>query len=53
VTPIEQQIEQMKALAERHYPDDPKEQSACYARLLEERVRTFAASLNRQGQEGE
>lgn len=42
MTPIHQQIEQMEALAFRHYPEDEAARNACLVRLLTERLRTFA-----------
>jgi hypothetical protein len=42
MTPINTQIEQMEALALRHYPEDEGQRNACLVRLLTERLRTFA-----------
>lgn len=42
MTPINEQIDQMRDLAQRHYPEDPTQRSECLVRLLEERLRTFA-----------
>lgn len=43
MTPIAQQIEQMEALALRHYPDDKAARNECLVRLLNERLRMYAA----------
>lgn len=43
MTSIDQQIEQMEALALRHYPEDEGQRNACLVRLLTERLRTYAA----------
>lgn len=45
MTGLEQQLEQLKALAKRHYPDDPEQENACLVRLLTERLRTYHAML--------
>lgn len=47
MTPIDQQIEQIEALALRHYPDDELLRSVCLVRLLTERLRTFAVIYQR------
>lgn len=41
MTPINQQIEQIEALALRHYPDNENQRNACLVRLLTERLRTY------------
>jgi hypothetical protein len=45
MTPIDQQLEQMQALATRHYPDCEGERNACLVRLLTERLRTYHTML--------
>lgn len=47
MTPIQQQIEQMEAVAERHYPDDQAAQNAYLVGLLKSRLREFAALYQR------
>lgn len=47
MTPIQLQIDQMRDLSARHYPEDPSKQMECFARLLEERLRTYAAMFHR------
>lgn len=41
MTPIDQQIEQIEALALRHYPEDELLRATYLARLLTERLRAF------------
>lgn len=41
MTPIDQQLQSLEADANRHYPDDPTQRSACLVRLLTERLRTY------------
>jgi hypothetical protein len=43
MTPINQQIETMRALALRHYPEDEAARNAWLVSKLEERLREFAA----------
>lgn len=43
MTSIDQQIEQMKDLANRHFPDDGVARNECLVRFFEERLRTYAA----------
>lgn len=45
MTQIDQQIQQMKAMAMQHYPDDEVARNAYLVVLLEERVRALAAKL--------
>lgn len=45
MTPINQQIQTMEDLAARHYPDDELQRATYLARLLTERLRTFAANM--------
>jgi hypothetical protein len=45
MTSLDQQLEQMEALASRHYPDDEGERNACLVRLLKERLRTYYTML--------
>jgi hypothetical protein len=45
MTSLDQQLEQMEALASRHYPDDEAERNACLVRLLKERLRTYHTML--------
>jgi hypothetical protein len=43
VTPINDQLEQLASLAERHYPHDMLARQAYHIAKLEERLREFAA----------
>lgn len=43
MTPIDQQIEQIEALAARHFPDSESERNACLVQLLTTRLRQYAA----------
>lgn len=45
MTSLDQQLEQMEAIASRHYPDDEAERNACLVRLLKERLRTYHTML--------
>lgn len=45
MTSIDQQLEQLEALAARHYPEDAEQRNACLVRLLKERLRTYHTLL--------
>ena len=42
MTPVDQQIQTMEALALRHFPDDAEQRNACLVRLLTEPLRSLA-----------
>jgi hypothetical protein len=47
LTPIEEQIEQIRSLAERHYPDDAGARSAWLVERLIQRLREYDAMVRR------
>lgn len=47
MTPITEQIEQMEAVASRHFPDDEARRNGYLVEKLKERLREYAAMFQR------
>lgn len=45
MTPLDQQLQQMEAMARQHFPDDAERRNAYYVEKLIERLREFHARL--------